>query len=84
MELENQQIDQQKIEEYEVKMKEFYEARLPFIRIKHKHDSLMAEIAEARIRTVQADDAFIQYQLKKEDNKKKAQAEKPVDGSDKN
>lgn len=49
---------EEQIAEFEVKMKMHYEKKLPFLRLKAEYDGLHADIAEARIRSLQANNQF--------------------------
>lgn len=71
----------EQIKEYEEKMLAHYTAVLPFLRVKAEHDTLQTEIAESRIRTIQAEHAFRKYMLNQEESEKgkKVEAENTKD-----
>ncbi len=76
--MENQQKEYspEGLEKMEVEMTTHYTKRIPFLKLKAEHDNLLKEIAEARIRTIQADHAFYQFSLSQEEAIRKAEAEK--------
>lgn len=64
-----QQPTEQEIKEFEEKMTLHYQSKLPFLRLKAEFDNLHADIAEARIRTLQANHAFYQATTPEETTK---------------
>lgn len=50
----NKNPTEEEIKEQQDKMQAFYEKNLPFLRIQHDHDTMLAEIEEARVRVALA------------------------------
>ncbi len=61
---------EEQIKEFEEKMTLHYQNKLPFLRLKAEFDGLNADIAEARIRTLQANHAFYQATTPPKEEKK--------------
>jgi hypothetical protein len=65
----NSKLSPEETAEQEKKIIDFMESKLPFLRVQHEYETLMAEIEEGRVRTIAAKQAqakwhFEQQQLK--------------------
>ena len=76
----------EQILEMEKKMQDFYEKKLPFLRVKAEHDRLVADISEDRIRNLKAMAEFnyIQDQQAKSLEKQNNEVKPTTDGSNTN
>lgn len=51
----NKQLSDKEIKEHRDRMKKFYEENLEFLKIEHQHETLEAEISEARFKRIMFD-----------------------------
>lgn len=69
------QYSEEEIKKMEQEQTAYYESKLPFLRLKAEFDTLHMEIAEARIRTLQANHSYYQAILAQEKTIKEAKEE---------
>lgn len=76
-----QKLTEDQINEIEKTNKKFYQGKLPLLRVHAEYVELLATIAEARIRQIQADHSFVQFSNQQRDLQKKSEEEAKQDVS---